>query len=50
VLVTGGPHPSGQSASHNLKLFNYSAVASAYVIIAELGERQLVMLIAQWLK
>jgi hypothetical protein len=26
-LATGGPHPSGQSASYNLKPFNYSAVA-----------------------
>jgi hypothetical protein len=33
VLVTCGPHPSGQLASYNLNPFHYSAVAPAYAII-----------------
>jgi hypothetical protein len=50
VLVTGGKYPSDQSASYDLKTFNYSVVTSAYAIIAELSERQLVMLLGPWLK
>jgi hypothetical protein len=36
--------------SEKLKPFHYSAVASAYAIIARLSERQLVMFLAPWLK
>ena len=36
-LATGGPQPSVQSASYNLKHNNYSAVAPAYLIIKASG-------------
>ena len=38
-----GPHPSGQSASYNLKPFNYSAVAPAFSIIKGFNERPVPM-------
>ena len=36
-LATGGPQPSVQSASYNLKHNNYSAVAPTYSIIKKPG-------------